>query len=1102
MEKAIAVFYSNRIEELYENLKKILFSKGSNPFAKKIIIVPSLPMKNFLMRKMAEDPDLKVAFGLEITYLNKGFDFLYKSMFVKDFQKKIPTFLELSLALEQQIEKILKSNNSSDLFSPLLDYFEGNEGKKRKKLTALSKELTRLFMKYGEFGAAFLKDLESEKSWQGYLWQALFGKDSPWTYPYALLQRTNIKESPFLEIHLFGLSYFSRIKHLLFVKIGKSLPVFYWLLSPCQTFWSDIRSEKESAHLISFFRKKGVQESYLSDLHNLLLDSNPLLANFGKLGREFAEELSECQILDDSCYLVSEGVTERPEFDCSIEIKIDPNQKKLTLLHAVQADLATMRKPLSKVKLSDTDRSIQIHSASSKLREVEVIYQALLNLIQQSDEPIEPKDIIALSPDISVYAPYIKMVFGRADSLLDFQIMDLHFSAEASLTQCFIKLLDLAGARWEVSEVLQIFSYPFFQKKHGFNEEDLAELKKWTEKTSIEYGLDLSHQNEIIKAEGFDPLIDQTNYGTWEKGFDLLLQELIFGTSNDEDDKLTVEFSKAEFFGKAFFLLKELRQDLKPLSSNASKNLKDWVHYFTLLLEKYLLPEFCDDALEKEHEVVKRIIDQFQKAALDFSEAEFPASSILGHLKSNLKTEEMIYREKVLQGVRFSSLLPMRSVPAKVVLLLGLDGESFPRPEVKSSLDQLKLSGKGDFCPSQNDYDRYLFIEALLSARKFFILSYQSIYESNGKKSSPSLLLTEFLEYLNNFYLIGEQKATEALFFEHPFHPFDKSYFDQSFFPSNSQRDYKAALAYYKRAKAPSQALIRSFKVAQVTVKREEIVNLRRLSALARHPIRAFLNRSMNIYLNKEMQKDSALELSHLDRFLIKKEALRSPKEIVLKNSEKRGRLPKAPFKELAKSKMECEIENLEKAFEKLGINRAEIFSVEFLDGCKYPQKIEEKKWILPPKMVAQTKIVGKIPFIAPQGLILFGQAKLTNKIKNFPECLLFSSLTEDLCEKKILYLEEEEEEKVDVFDSHSLETFLDYYHFSSQNISPLLPEWTKAFLENSADELEKGIHESLKGLYFSDPYITYSLNAELLPELTELLYLWHPISKRIYGKL
>src|SRR5699024_4162702 len=67
-----------------------------------------------------------------------------------------------------------------------------------------------------------------------------------------------------------------------------------------------------------------------------------------------------------------------------------------------------------KLNVPAVDSSIQVHSCHSAMREVEVLYDQLLALLDKNPE-LSPDDILIMTPDIQTYAPMAEAVFGTPD---------------------------------------------------------------------------------------------------------------------------------------------------------------------------------------------------------------------------------------------------------------------------------------------------------------------------------------------------------------------------------------------------------------------------------------------------------------------------------------------------------------------------------------------------------------------------------------------------------------------------------------------------------------------------------------------------------------
>lgn len=1115
------IYLSNKIEILYQGLKDSLFFTGANPFAKRLIIVPSPAMKAYLRRQMAEDPELQISFGLEFAFLDQGLESL-KGSFGCDKKKRSPSSFELSIIIENELNSILKNEAELPLWQPLITYYDEARAKKRTLKTSwLSDELARLFITYSEYGSKMAlnwesNELDSSDDWQAELWRRIYCQKN-FTALFHSFEYDFQKGTDYQEVHLFGLSFISELKNQFLKKVSQVIPVYSWFLSPCQKLWSDIRSDKESNAISSFWLNDEIPLGNLENLVLLLRDRNPLLANFGKLGRHMAEAFEDHYHQTHGQYEIIEAVNKFPEYESLIGTDMTVSENKLSLLRAIQADLALLRVPRETISLAE-DFSVQIHSSPSLLREVENVYQILLRTIHESKEAIEPHEIIVMAPEITDYAPYINMVFGHKDSQLDYQIMDLKLLSKGELTQAFMQLVQLAQSKWKIGDILKLLSYSFFAKKQELDVEELIELKKWLEKQEITWGLTNHHRTELLQRDGFKPLLESSEKGTWQEAIDSLLMGMVYHVNEDEESQVLelpflpkekIDLSKADLLGKLVRFIKELEKDLLPLSLENNKTMHDWGIYFKHLFEQYFIIDFHNEKLCEEQETIVKTLARLQKAADEIPESTFTSSSVMERLQSLFDSKEYCYREKHFQALRFSSLLPMRAVPAKIVLLMGLNLDIYPRKEKRSSLDRLAAFEEKDYYPSQTDYDRYLFLEALLSARHAFIISYVAKGASSGSKSPPSTLVSEFLDYIDASYSFEEEKPSARIVFEHPFFPFDKLYFtaDQKF-KSYSKCNYEAALTYYS-AKKEGPSFLKQFCFSKEFSGKEAVeeVKLKSLMQLAKHPIQSYLNKTLGIYLKQIEEEKSGLELFSLDRYFLKQKSLKQSAEAIFAYGDKKRSWPYAPFDLLAKKAIKEDIQEIEEALQCFSLNKEDLIDCELSLGC-CEAELKQNTLLFPP-LELQTeygvvKITGKLPPISAQGFLVFGKKEFKSAIRNYPAALIFSALPDGYFEKKFLFLDKGITIPAFEHPKQLLIEFLNYYFLASNTISPLMPEWISPILEGSAEKLQMAMASShsdpFKG--FQDPYVKWVFHEESFPDAKTIIDNWQTFTESLYGPL
>nr|MBA2728405.1 exodeoxyribonuclease V subunit gamma [Parachlamydiaceae bacterium] len=522
------IYFSNRLEILYEELRDSLYAPGVLPFARRCVIVPSSAMGTWLQLRLAKDPKCGIAAGLEIGLIEESLGKLGRLLASQDPDQELPFYpreQELSLLIQatilETIEKYtLLTEEQQKLWRPLLEYLRAFPRylprKSEKRLIALCDNLAQLFAQYGRYGVRMLSEWEAKKgsSWQADLWRQFKVEHPSLQFPYQYLDiitaKINEKQilTPLgqLQIHLFGISFLAKTAHDFLINSSKFLSVNYYLLSPCQLFWSDICSDKESERLKKFWSKQSVSIDQQTALEEFLNSRNVLLGNFGRMGREMSLQIEQSIHQTTEFYVLPEQIQELPQYSQALtdESIFESSSGPLTLLQAIQADMTLLRtlEPENKITLSPIDDSVQLHIAPTKKREVEILYNVLVGVLNKHSKdktPLTPGDIIVMVPDYMQYESAIAAVFGSKSSLLDFQLVEMRAAAKSSLVQGFMHLLSIASGRWEVKELLDLLDFPAFQRKQGFSFEDLRQIEKWIEKSGVYWGKTAAHRNEILR---------------------------------------------------------------------------------------------------------------------------------------------------------------------------------------------------------------------------------------------------------------------------------------------------------------------------------------------------------------------------------------------------------------------------------------------------------------------------------------------------------------------------------------------------------------------------------------------------------------------------
>lgn len=1138
MQNRPVIFSSNRVEILYERLKQDLYKKGDFAFARRRIVVPNASMKDWLSLRLADDPECTIAAGIEVCYLDQVLRLFYQKQECEPIY--FASEIEWAFLIEARLRRVLDeesgfSDEAKALWKPALNYL-----KSERRLVSLSSLLARLFVKYGRFGNALLDKWESGSvapNWQALLWRDLKRQNPHVDFLYRQLAKISEKGdgvaplSRESRLYLFALSFIPAQAQRFLVQAASSGPIRQYLLSPCQVFWSDICSDKERIKQRNYWKKKGASESQQQLLDRFLRERNSLLGNFGRPGREMAELIEQSEAEIEECYRLPALVRYIPYYEEAVspDMTFDSDIEPVTLLHAIQADMALLRNPndLTKLEMPSDDRSIQLHVSYTEFREVENLYNILVHLSTKHAEdasPITPGDMIVMVPDLSKYESTIRSVFGSPSSVLQFRMMETRFLKRSSLVRGLFHLIGLASGRMEADEVLRLLDYPEFARKQGFSQSDVRQIHSWVEHSGVYWGNCPSHR-DLLLANDYGESCRQADgnpSGTWEHGLKRLLMSTVIETSGFDDRGYTevqpiegMETSRSELLEKWLGFMRAMQKDLKPISDGIRMELKKWSSYLELILESY----FAVDPVCSEEEKIQAALLKMIRglASSPVSEKErFSFLSVHSRLTEGIDAELETFGDASLRSVRFCSPAHMRAIPAKVIVLLGMSEGSFPRHDSSMSLDELGSCSEADYAPGQADFDRYLFLEALLSARRYFVLSYVGYSFDEQSEVSASLPVRELFEYLDRGYTVESELPSRYCLYRHPFDSFDKSYFDsEALFPSYIPEHYRAAQAHYSKGKHLPHAYYGEFSPeTDETAAPEVVITLRELSTFASNPLKTYFNKN-NVYINNKedsvIQSEEPFVISNLENYRLRIEGVKNPPGTVLNKADRNGLLPKGMFKTLSSESLVSEIEKMHRHFAANQVKPGEIASIHFVEDCETPELDENGDRILPPLQITldngcKVKIIGTLKDVCPQGLIFHRSRDAAGVFKMWPQFLILCEaikrydlpvLPQLLSSKDSKPVQLPMEESLD-----RLKAYLRYYFSGAKVPSLLIPEWIPHLLKEDPVPFSKAMRSGLEGT-FSPLYNDYALwlfrDLKNLPSPELLHAKWRPISLELF---
>lgn len=622
------------------------------------------------------------------------------------------------------------------------------------------------------------EELQSLEAWQADLWCSLYPQlaDDARQYRSKLLAKLlqgltspdcNLENILPERMFIFGLSALPPQWLPVIHALGRHIKIHFMVHNPCAFYWGDVLTPIQKLKLEQSLVEKGVSSATAAES---FLEGNPLLASWGKLGRDYLTLLTDQQVIDGA-------TNEFFDFDNTTQAG------SITALSSIQRDVLNLT--TNQLALLSQDDSLRFASCHSALREVEALHDYLFNLLNQHPD-IKPKDIIVMTPDVQEFAPLIEAVFSRPaidvdgqPQYLPYGISDQSLSSDQPLLDTLASLLELSSSRLTGADIMDLLDRAAIRSRFGISEEELEDIKRWIEHLNIRWGLSEEHRDRVLNMNG------SGDGNTWISAAKRLMagyllgEEQIVGTL----DAQVLAFpqrspEKQILVGKFLHFLDLISLSIEMQSKSAC--LPEWLE---------IMGDFWHSWLDFDHvsEDIQRSLDQFtqnvaeESALTDFTE-QVSYSVIASLLKIQFENERV--SQRFLAGrINFCTLMPMRSIPFKVVCMLGMNEGSYPRQVQSQSFDLLtQLPARiGD--RSRRDDDRYLFLEAICSARSHLYISYCGRDIQDNSERYPSVLVSELQQYcVDQFSLKGHEfgeneTILKHILSEHHLQPFHNDYY-------------------------------------------------------------------------------------------------------------------------------------------------------------------------------------------------------------------------------------------------------------------------------------------------------------------------------------
>ncbi|WP_367670646.1 exodeoxyribonuclease V subunit gamma [Sodalis-like secondary symbiont of Drepanosiphum platanoidis] len=754
------VYHSNRLDLLKSLVSNIIKKQPlKDIFESEIILTQSKGMSQWMQIELCKDLGISsnIKFVLPANFIWNIFMKILPDILVEDSFTKI--------SMTWRFMSILPSLYKKKNFIKIKSYLKNFD---IQKMFYFASGIADLFDQYLVFRPEWINSWQNKKNYEG-LGEDQYWQSSLWRYfiknlkkfKSSLWNRSNIynkcikilsksfilpKNFP-KRIFIFGISSLplTYLKVLYF--LSRHIDIHFLFKNPCKHYWENIQDNKTILNQLfnnknnmikkykKYYKKKSIKFINQKKLEN------PLLSSWGKLGKDTISILSNIQDIQ--------------------EIKLFIKNKNKSLLNEIQKDIFNLEdnsffnmnvnlKKQNKRKIYIKDNSISINVCHSIQREVEILQDELLTIFQK-DSSLEPKDIVVMVANIKEYSPSIKSVFG--DKLLNrnipFSISEFKSYYMNNIIKEFFNIIKLFHSRFTSQDVLNLLKEKSIKKKFCINSKEIKIIYKWIKQSGIRWGLD----KKTINFFNF-PIKNQY---TWKYG----LKRMLLGYAMDDDDGTWNKITPYdEINGKISYIINKIYEIINLLCYWRDKTLKNkplnlWKTYIEDIINDFFI---LDEKSEHIFLSLKKYWNKIIESGLNARYKKNIPISILENELFNYFNNKKINQSFIMGKINFCTLMPLRSIPFKMICILGMNEKDYPRSLIPLEFDLISKNPRIGDRNRRND-DCYLFLEAILSAKKYLYISFIGNSIKDNTLCNPSFLITELNQYINqSFYIEGDNQ--------------------------------------------------------------------------------------------------------------------------------------------------------------------------------------------------------------------------------------------------------------------------------------------------------------------------------------------------------
>ncbi|MDR7252813.1 exodeoxyribonuclease V gamma subunit [Nocardioides sp. BE266] len=823
---------AERTDALADGLADLLVTPLPDPFAREVVVVPARGVERWLTQRLSHRLGVGPRGGDGVC---AGVDFVTPHSLVSmllDRDAEDPWSPDrLAWPLLSVIDDCLDEPGFGDL-SRHLGHGDPTDERSARRY-AVARRLAGLFGSYAVQRPQLVRDwragadtdgaggaLDPDLRWQAELWRRLVARveePAPDVRHAATLERLRDGAQGLDlpgRLSLFGHTRLPVTEVELLRALGEHRDVHLWLPQPSPVLWSALAPTATEGPVAR------------ADDDSASLVHHPLLASLGRDSRELRRTLGE---LETGQHRAGHA---------------DP----ATLLGWLQSDLRANQAPdaatLAARVRAPQDLSVQVHACHGTARQVDVLREVLVGLLQD-DPSLEPRDILVMCPDIETYAPLISAGFGLADVAhedaghpahrLRVRLADRSPGATNPLLGVAADLVELAAGRMTATAVLDLAATEPVRARFGFTDDHLERMARWVDQAAIRWGYDRDHRGTF----GLD-----LDANTWLTG----LQRVLLGAAMSGDGHRVVRTTlplddvgdgHLELVGSFVEMVARLHTFVR--AAGDATSVADWTTALGAAVHG-LTASGTDDAWR---------VAQFDRELARISAGVGDHETRLRHADVRALLRHRLRGRPTRSNFRTGTLtvctmVPMRSVPHRVVCLVGLDDGVFPRLESVDGDDVLArrpLTGERDI----RSEDRQLLLDAIGAATETLVITYAGRGEHTNDDKPPAVPLGELLDTLDR---TSSAPVRDDVVLHHPLQPFDEANLTAAALVRAADRPFsfdRTALAGAQAARAPRPAVLSLVPDPLPAPETVEEVSLSDLQDFFAHPVRSFLRHRLRV---------------------------------------------------------------------------------------------------------------------------------------------------------------------------------------------------------------------------------------------------------------